>query len=93
MKQISKLTNSEIGSVHWFNTIMGNILHTGEYLMNHGIEKDGLTDYMVKKWGKQLYEEAQEMIDSAEMWRESAYISKQKIIDSLKQTIEKLEKQ
>lgn len=91
MAQISKLTNSEIGSVHWFNTIMGNILRTGEYLKEHGT--NGISEDTVKQWGEHLYVQAQEMIDSADLWRESAYMSKQSIIDSLKDTIKKLEKQ
>ena len=90
MRKISRLTNSEIGSVHWFNTIMGNILRTGEYLMEHGTK--GLMNETVKGWGGLLYDQAKELIDNAEAWRESTYISKENIIEQLKQTIEKLEK-
>lgn len=32
---ISKLSNSEIGSLHWLNTLLGRVAHIGEFIQNH----------------------------------------------------------
>jgi hypothetical protein len=50
-------TNSPIGSSHWFNTILGNIAHIGDYMQTHE-----LTDEQRATWGKQLSENARHLI-------------------------------
>lgn len=57
---ISEYTNSEIGSIHWRNTILANALHIGEYLKEKGI--DGIGSDTLKQWGKDLFDRTQEMI-------------------------------
>jgi len=55
-------TNSPPGSAHWFNTIMGKHLRTGEFL------KDKLpSEETVKEWGQTLFDTSKEVID----WFES----------------------
>jgi hypothetical protein len=50
-------TNSPIGSSHWFNTILCNIAHIGDYMQTHE-----LTDEQRATWGKQLSEKARHLI-------------------------------
>ena len=52
-------TNSEIGSSHWFNTLMGRHLHIGELLKkdNHGVD---LATQNI--WMEDLYETSKELI-------------------------------
>jgi len=55
-------TNSPRGSAHWFNTIMGKHLRTGEFLKEKIPDKE-----IVMKWGKELFDTSKEVID----WFES----------------------
>lgn len=55
---ISKNTNSEIGSVHWFNTLISYIKHVGEY-----ISEDTPPDENLRVWGKNVHEYCDELIN------------------------------
>lgn len=50
-------TNSRIGSQHWFNTLLGGILHMGEYIFD---ANDGNT----KGYGEQIMKDAKHLIDN-----------------------------
>lgn len=55
----SKISNSEIGSSHWLNTILGNILRIGEYMIKHKkLTKEQCTDY-----GESCYHGSREILD------------------------------
>lgn len=56
---VSSLTNSPIGSSHWFNTHLGFFKRTGEYLQKHGAPPN---DEVGAEWGKQLYERSEEIL-------------------------------
>jgi len=49
--------NDAIGSTHWFNTLMANVLHIGEYMRDKSEEK------LYKEWGNQLYRIARDMFE------------------------------
>lgn len=55
--EISKLTNSEIGSYHWFHTLMSFQKHVGEFLKDKSP-----TEEILRQWGKQLEENSMELI-------------------------------
>ena len=48
---ISKISNSEIGSIHWLNTLLGRQKHIGE-ILNSKIVASNLIDYTL--FGEQL---------------------------------------
>lgn len=54
-------TNSPIGSVHWFNTLMGRHLHMGEALSNPEY-RDKFEKETVISWAKDLKETSQELL-------------------------------
>jgi hypothetical protein len=56
---IGSPTNSPIGSVHWFNTLLGNIAHIGDYM-----QKAELTDTQRTTWGKQLSDKARHLLEN-----------------------------
>jgi len=58
---ISALTNSEIGSKHWLNTMLGQILHIGEYMEDSPIEEE-----VRKNWGRTIQEYAGEIMNNYE---------------------------
>jgi hypothetical protein len=53
------ITNSPVGSIHWFNTIVGNIKHIGEFL-KPGTYVEART---LRLWGNQLYKNANSLIE------------------------------
>lgn len=55
--EISKLTNSEIGSYQWFHTLMAFQKHMGEFLKSHSPSEE-----ILREWGKQLEENSIELI-------------------------------
>lgn len=57
--ETSTLTNSEIGSRHWFNTILGNHLNVGEFMT----DRPNDAQYFAE-WGKQLAISSRELIDN-----------------------------
>lgn len=85
----SEVIDSVIGTAHWFNTLMGSILRSGEYLMKHGT-KD-IDDAEMKLWGKRIYDYSKEIIDNSAMIGD-IWFTKEDLITELKRTIEKLEK-
>lgn len=36
----SNITNSDIGSTHWFNSIMGNLFQIGEFMKKHEVKPE-----------------------------------------------------
>lgn len=50
-------TNSELGSYHWFHTILARHKHMGEFLKDRTPDEETL-----RAWGKKLYETSQELI-------------------------------
>jgi hypothetical protein len=61
-KKQSKITNSVIGSTHWFRTIMGNNLRIGEYLKTN----NDISPSLLNDWGKQIYDSCKELLE----WQE-----------------------
>lgn len=51
-------TNSQLGSYHWFHTILARHKHIGEFLKDRTPDEETL-----RAWGKKLYETSQELID------------------------------
>jgi hypothetical protein len=58
----SKITNSLIGSMHWFRTIISEHMRMGEYMKLNGgtIPFDPI---LINDWGKRLHETSKEMIE------------------------------
>ena len=64
-------TNSNPGSSHWFNTIMGEHLRTGEFLKDKVPDKE-----TIQKWGQNLFNTSKEVIDWFEgLGKEVPFIS------------------
>lgn len=55
----SKLINSEIGSRHWFNTLLARFIHTGEFMKDQP-----LTDEQRIDWGDRMIEAGRELCDN-----------------------------
>ncbi len=51
-------TNSEIGSYHWFHTIVANHKDIGEFLSQRKP-----TDEILREWGRRLFETSKELIN------------------------------
>lgn len=51
--------NDAIGSDHWFNTLMSQVLHIGEYMKTH---PDRKLEHQ-KDWGEKLYNIAKDMFE------------------------------
>lgn len=51
-------TNSELGSYHWFHTILARHKNMGEFLKGNTPDEETL-----RSWGKKLYETSQELIN------------------------------
>lgn len=83
---ISKLTNSEIGSRHWFNTLLTNIKHIGQYMEQNGVSED-----QEKNWGKKLAENSQELMDNFELINSTEDML-EGIIDEFSKKLAKLRK-
>ncbi len=56
---IGTLTNSPIGSSHWFGTILSYIKDVGEYIQKHE-----LTENQRKTWGEILVRYSQHLLDN-----------------------------
>ena len=72
---ISKLTNSEIGSRHWYNTLLGNISRIGEYLADNA--PDTITSQYggeIKQVANELYENYQSITEPGKGKVESAMV-------------------
>jgi hypothetical protein len=54
-------TNSELGSYHWFHTIISRHKSIGEFLKDRIPEK-----HLIYQWGQKLYETSQELIKGYE---------------------------
>lgn len=52
-------TNSKMGSRHWYNTLVGRIRRTGEFLSKH----DPPNNEYIREWGRQMEEDAIELIN------------------------------
>ena len=52
-------TNSPVGSSHWFVTLLANIKHIGEYMIN-----EDLTEKQRKDWGKCIVDNTKELLDN-----------------------------
>lgn len=63
----STITNSKIGSVHWFNTIVSEHSHIGEFMMikDHIRDRSIMSDKMIEEWGLILYNSSKELINWA----------------------------
>lgn len=57
---VSKISNSEIGSIHWLNTLLGRQIHIGEILQQTMINHN-LIDYDM--FGEQLNDISQELLN------------------------------
>ena len=56
-------THSEIGSSHWFTTLMSHHLHVGEFLKKHAFDKESISPEYLKIWGEMLYDTSKELMD------------------------------
>ena len=56
-EDITSSTNSEVGSSHWFRTIVSNHKHIGEYLKNNTP-----TEEILRDWGQKLHETSDELL-------------------------------
>jgi hypothetical protein len=54
-------TNSEIGSQHWYYTLVGDIKHIGEYIRDHEVKGS-----LYQVWGDDLYNKAKELLEGYE---------------------------
>lgn len=54
---MSKRINSELGSLHWLNTLLGNVAHMGEYLKNYGQEQK------IRHYGELIEGDVREVMD------------------------------
>jgi len=63
----SKQEEMEIGCSHWFNTLMSNVNHIGEYMVLHPDEK---LKYQ-ESWGKTLRDISKDMMD----WHNSTLLT------------------
>lgn len=59
-------TNSPAGSYHWFSTLLGTILHSGEYIKNN-YNSPNLTEERLLKLGNIIYDNAKELIDGRDL--------------------------
>jgi hypothetical protein len=59
----STITNSKIGSTHWFNTIISEHLRIGEYMNDHPLITES---YLIEGWGKRLYDSSKELLNWAQ---------------------------
>lgn len=83
--EISRFSHSEIGSAHWFNTLVGNTLHIGEYLHKYG--SSGITEDILSKWGDELYERSKELL----LWYEKCGTpDKQRLTQQLEEALKVL---
>lgn len=57
-EEIKSSTHSPLGSIHWFRTIVGNMLRVGEFLAEHGNAKPEL----IKPYGKSIYDTCKELL-------------------------------
>jgi hypothetical protein len=63
---ISNLTNSEIGSQHWYNTLLAKIESFGRYMRMHR-----LTPQQEATWGKMMIDYSKELIDNYDSIQDS----------------------
>lgn len=54
---VESSTNSEIGSYHWFHTLVSKQMRIGEYLKSKTPSEE-----VLRSWGKQLQESSKELI-------------------------------
>lgn len=57
--EISEITNSEIGSHHWYSTLLSQINRIGSFLNE---KPDNVTKEYMKEWGLTLTKNAQEIL-------------------------------
>jgi hypothetical protein len=63
----STITNSKIGSTHWFNTIISEHSRIGEFLReNETMVHEASREYHFKEWGKRLYDSSKELLNWAQ---------------------------
>lgn len=65
-RNISQLSNSEIGTKHWYNTLLAKCIHIGEYM-----KSKELTPEQRENWGNQLMECGRELLDNYEAVQDS----------------------
>ena len=61
-KRISGISHSEIGSAHWFNTIVSQHLHVGEFMKEHSLKMEC---GQIKSLGNRVYESSKELLNWA----------------------------
>jgi hypothetical protein len=62
MQKEESPTNSPIGSQHWFNTLLGSILHMGEYIADHENRVD--CSARIEEYGRQIQEDAKHLMEN-----------------------------
>lgn len=58
-RMIGSTTNSPIGCQHWFNILVGDMAHIGDFMREREI-----TDQQRVEWGKRLSENARILIEN-----------------------------
>ena len=84
-KQISEFSHSEIGSSHWFNTLVGNAANIGQYLHIHG--SSGISETTLVQWGTELWERSKELM---EWYEKCGTPDKQRLIGQLEEALKAL---
>lgn len=59
----STITNSKIGSIHWFNTIVSQHSRIGEFFK---INSGDISPTLLNDWGQTLYDSSKELLKWAE---------------------------
>lgn len=49
-------TNSELGSYHWFHTLLAQHMRIGKFLINN----EAPSEEILREWGQQLFETSKE---------------------------------
>jgi len=58
-EKLSAFSNSNVGTMHWFRTIVSEHSRIGEYLMNN----DEFSTEILNSWGLRLHESSKELIE------------------------------
>lgn len=86
-KKISKLTNSEIGSVHWFNTLINEIGRIGMALttIKEAVPEEEI--YILRQWGETIRANVPEI---RQWYNDTGLPDKELMIHALETTLNKL---
>lgn len=87
-KKISDFSNSEIGTAHWFNTLIGNSMNVGQYLHLHG--STGISEETLAEWGMGLWERSKELM---QWYEKTGLADRNRLILQLEEAIKVLKEE